>query len=72
MEASAVKDQRRGLATVAALLDLADQDHMVAFLVTAAGVPMASIGAAFWGLVAGFTVSWLMEKRDFQALANAS
>ena len=26
--------------------------------------------AAFWGLVAGFVVSWLMERKDFVALAN--
>ena len=31
---------------------------------------MFNIGAAFWGLVAGFGVSWLMEKQDFTALAN--
>lgn len=40
---------------------------MVAFLVTVAGVPMASIGAAFWGLVFGFLVSWLLEREDFRA-----
>ena len=25
-----------------------------------------NIGAAFWGLVAGFAVSWLMERRHFE------
>jgi benzoate membrane transport protein len=37
-----------------------------------ADLGILNIGAAFWGLVAGFGVSWLMEKRDFQALANAN
>ena len=40
---------------------------LVAFLVTVAGVPMASIGAAFWGLVFGFIVSLLLERDDFRA-----
>lgn len=42
---------------------------LVAFLVTVAGVPMASIGAAFWGLVFGFLVSFLLERDDFRAFA---
>jgi benzoate membrane transport protein len=25
-----------------------------------------NIGAAFWGLVAGFAVSWWMERADFK------
>ena len=41
---------------------------LVAFLVTVAGVPMASIGAAFWGLVFGFVVSLLLERDDFRAV----
>jgi benzoate membrane transport protein len=41
----------------------------VSFLVTAANVPIFSIGAPFWGLVAGFTVSWLLERKDFTKLA---
>ena len=40
---------------------------LVAFLVTVAGVPMASIGAAFWGLVFGFAISLLLERADFRA-----
>jgi benzoate membrane transport protein len=36
-------------------------------LVTLADHPLLNIGAAFWGLVAGFAVSWLMERGDFQA-----
>lgn len=45
---------------------------MVCLLVTVADLPLFNIGAAFWGLVAGFTVSWLMEKPDFVALANGT
>ena len=28
------------------------------------------IGAAFWGLVAGIVVSWLLERRDFVSMAT--
>jgi benzoate membrane transport protein len=38
---------------------------LVSFLVTVADVPLLNIGAAFWGLVVGFAVSWLLERRDF-------
>lgn len=41
---------------------------LVAFLVTVADLSLANIGAAFWGLVAGILVSWLLERRDFGAL----
>jgi benzoate membrane transport protein len=30
-------------------------------------VPVFNIGAAFWGLVFGFGVSWLLERNDFAA-----
>jgi benzoate membrane transport protein len=40
---------------------------LVTFLVTVADVPIFNIGAAFWGLVFGFAVSWLLERRDFSA-----
>lgn len=43
---------------------------LVAFLVTVADISVANIGAAFWGLVAGFVVSWLLEKPDFRAFAD--
>ena len=43
---------------------------LVSLIVTVADIGMFNIGAAFWGLVAGFGVSWLMEKHDFTALAN--
>lgn len=43
---------------------------LIAFLVTVADLGVLNIGAAFWGLVAGFAVSWLLEKRDFAAGAG--
>ncbi|HXZ50501.1 MAG TPA: benzoate/H(+) symporter BenE family transporter [Burkholderiales bacterium] len=39
---------------------------LVTFLVTVADVPIFNIGAAFWGLVFGFAVSWLLERDDFK------
>lgn len=38
---------------------------LVTFLVTVADVPIFNIGAAFWGLVFGFAISWLLERKDF-------
>jgi len=38
---------------------------LVTFLVTVADVTLFNIGAAFWGLVLGFAVSWLLERADF-------
>ena len=38
---------------------------LVTFLVTVADVSIFNIGAAFWGLVFGFAISWLIERRDF-------
>jgi benzoate membrane transport protein len=38
---------------------------LVTFMVTVADIKVLNIGAAFWGLVAGFTVSWLLERSDF-------
>jgi benzoate membrane transport protein len=40
---------------------------MVAFIVTVAGLPIASIGSPFWGLVFGFAISALLERDDFKA-----
>ena len=37
---------------------------VVTFIVTVADVPIFNVGAAFWGLVFGFAVSWLLERRD--------
>ena len=38
---------------------------LVSFLVTAADISLLNIGAAFWGLVAGLLVCWLLERDDF-------
>ena len=43
---------------------------LVSLLVTVTDIAVFNIGAAFWGLVAGFVVSWMMEKHDFVTLAN--
>lgn len=40
---------------------------MVSLLVTVADISLSNIGSAFWGLIAGFTVSWLMERDDFKS-----
>jgi benzoate membrane transport protein len=40
---------------------------LVSLLVTVADVSLFNIGSAFWGLIAGFAVSWLMERHDFEA-----
>jgi benzoate membrane transport protein len=40
---------------------------LVTFVVTVADISVLSIGAAFWGLVAGLGVSWLLERADFTA-----
>jgi benzoate membrane transport protein len=39
---------------------------LVTFLVTVADVSIFNVGAAFWGLVLGFAVSWLLERGDFR------
>ena len=44
---------------------------LISLLVTVADIGLFNIGAAFWGLVAGCVFSWLLEKADFVALANA-
>jgi benzoate membrane transport protein len=38
---------------------------LVTFVVTVADVAIFNVGAAFWGLVFGFAVSWLLERADF-------
>jgi len=40
---------------------------LVAFLVTVADVPLLNVGAAFWGLLSGCVISWLLERADFAA-----
>jgi benzoate membrane transport protein len=39
---------------------------LVTFLVTVADVSIFNVGAAFWGLVLGFGISWLLERKDFR------
>lgn len=43
---------------------------LVTFLVTVADVPIANVGAPFWGLVIGYGVSRLLERKDFGAAAS--
>jgi benzoate membrane transport protein len=43
---------------------------LVSFLVTVTDLGVLNIGAAFWGLAAGFVVSWGLERRDFAASAS--
>jgi benzoate membrane transport protein len=38
---------------------------LITFVVTVSDVKILNIGAAFWGLVAGFAVAWLLERVDF-------
>jgi benzoate membrane transport protein len=40
---------------------------LVTFLVTVTDVKILNIGGAFWGLVAGFFVAWLLERKDAPA-----
>ena len=44
---------------------------LVTLLVTVADLTLLKVGAAFWGLLAGFVVSSLLERGDFAALAAA-
>lgn len=44
---------------------------LLAFLVTVADRPLLNIGAAFWGLVCGLVISWLLERADFAAKPNS-
>ena len=41
---------------------------LVTFLVTVADVTVFNIGSAFWGLVVGVAVAWLLERADLAAL----
>jgi benzoate membrane transport protein len=38
---------------------------LITFVVTVADITIVKVGAAFWGLVAGVAVSWLLERSDF-------
>ena len=59
--------RRRGISRKFAQVRTAGKGALVAFLVTVADLGLWNIGAAFWGLVAGIAVSWLLERGDFQA-----
>jgi benzoate membrane transport protein len=43
---------------------------LVAFMVTLSDVQLLNIGAAFWGIVAGFVASWWFEPEAFSALGE--
>jgi benzoate membrane transport protein len=43
---------------------------LVTFLVTVADLSILNIGAPFWGLLAGFAISWLLERGDFRQPAG--
>ena len=49
-------------AFTAAFRDKFTLGALVCFLVTVADVPIFNIGAAFWGLVLGLAMSWLLER----------
>lgn len=38
---------------------------LISLLVTVADITIGNIGAAFWGLIAGLLVAWLLERSDF-------
>jgi len=44
---------------------------LIAFLVTVSDISLLNVGAAFWGLVAGFAISLLLEQADFAAEPKA-
>lgn len=58
-------------AFVASFKDRFTLGALVAFLVTVADLGLWNIGAAFWGLLAGFAVSGLLERRDFVSAATS-
>ena len=39
---------------------------LICFLVTVPDLTVLNVGAAFWGLMAGLGVSWLLERPDFE------
>lgn len=45
---------------------------LVTFVVTVADLTILNIGAAFWGIVAGFAISWLLERDDFAAARGSA
>ncbi len=57
-------------AFVAAFRERFSLGALVCFLVTVSDLPILNVGAAFWGLVIGIGVSWLMERLDFRTDAG--
>lgn len=56
-------------AFVTAFKDRFSLGALVALLVTVADLAIWNIGSAFWGLVAGWLVSWMLERKDFAGSA---
>ena len=48
------------------------EEFLVCFLVPVTDLAVLNIGAAFWGLIAGLAVSWLLERSDFTTPADAT
>jgi benzoate membrane transport protein len=44
---------------------------LVAFLVTVADRPLLNVGAAFWGLICGLAIAFLLERPDFATKPNS-
>ena len=45
---------------------------LVTMLVTLSDISIWNIGAPFWGLVFGFAISGLLERKDFRYLSGRS
>ena len=59
------------VAFVTAFKDRFALGALIAFLVTVADISLLNVGAAFWGLLAGFAISSLLERADFAAEPKA-
>jgi benzoate membrane transport protein len=57
-------------AFIASFKDRFTLGALVCFLVTVSDLAVLSIGAAFWGLIAGLAVSWLLDRHDFTSSAE--
>src|SRR5215204_4186033 len=56
---------------IASFRDRFSLGALISFVVTVTDLAVLNIGAAFWGLIAGIAVSWLLERRDFVTLPDA-
>lgn len=45
---------------------------LFSFLITVSGISIVHIGAPFWGLVGGTCVSYVLERKDYQAAGTAT